>query len=127
MRLLRQAYRPFDRYKFECKIMNTPVAVVLSSGHLTFKGLEGPQPIVTWQVGQDAERANVSKIFRPPTQVWLTLIFISADSWRSRPPERALSRSPSIGTFWAISVRLPDMQIIDFARVGSRTPAAVDK
>jgi hypothetical protein len=40
---------------------------------------------------------------------------------------RALSRSPSIGTFWAISLRLPDMQIIDFARVGRPAPVAVDK
>jgi FixJ family two-component response regulator len=40
---------------------------------------------------------------------------------------RALSRSPGIATFWAISVRLPDMQIIDFARVDRRTPGAVDK
>jgi hypothetical protein len=39
----------------------------------------------------------------------------------------ALSRSPSIGTFWAISLGLPDMQIIDFARVGRPTPVAVDK
>jgi len=39
----------------------------------------------------------------------------------------ALSRSPSIGAFWAISVRLPDMQIIDFARVARPTPCAVDK
>ena len=39
----------------------------------------------------------------------------------------ALSRSPGIATFWAISVRLPDMQIIDFARVDRRTPGAVDK
>jgi hypothetical protein len=39
----------------------------------------------------------------------------------------ALSRLPSIGTFWAISLGLPDMQIIDFARVGRPTPVAVDK
>jgi hypothetical protein len=31
--------------------------------------------------------------------------------------QRALSRSPSISTFWSISVRLPDTQIMDFARV----------
>ena len=40
---------------------------------------------------------------------------------------RALSRSSSIGTFWSIPVRLPDTQIIDFARVSRRTPGAVDK
>jgi hypothetical protein len=39
----------------------------------------------------------------------------------------ALSRSPSIGTFWAISVRLRDKQIIDFARAGQPTSGAVDK
>jgi hypothetical protein len=41
--------------------------------------------------------------------------------------DEALSHSPSIGAFWAISVRLPEMQIIDFARVSRRTPGAVDK
>ena len=30
----------------------------------------------------------------------------------------ALSRSPSIGPFWVISVPQSDMQIIDFARGG---------
>jgi hypothetical protein len=30
-------------------------------------------------------------------------------------PPPAFSRSPSIGTFWAISVPPPDRQIIDFA------------
>jgi hypothetical protein len=39
----------------------------------------------------------------------------------------ALSRSPGIATFWAISVQLPDMKIIDFARVCRRTPGAVDR
>jgi hypothetical protein len=39
----------------------------------------------------------------------------------------ALSRSPSIGTFWAISVRLPDPQIIDFAHLSRRAPGAFDK
>ena len=37
----------------------------------------------------------------------------------------ALSHSPSIGAFWAISIRPPDTQIIDFARVN--TSGAVDK
>ena len=38
-----------------------------------------------------------------------------------------IARPPSIGTFWAISVRLPDLQIIDFAHLGRRTPGAFDK
>ena len=39
----------------------------------------------------------------------------------------ALSRSSSIGTFWAISVRPPDPQIIDFAHLSGPTPGALDK
>jgi hypothetical protein len=39
----------------------------------------------------------------------------------------ALSRSPGIATFWTISGQLPDMQIIDFARVSRRRPSAVDR
>ena len=41
--------------------------------------------------------------------------------------EEALSRSRSIGTFWAISVQLPDPQIIDLlTRAGGRL-GALDK
>jgi hypothetical protein len=40
----------------------------------------------------------------------------------------ALSRSSSIGTFWAISVRPPDPQIIiDFAHLSGPEPGAIDK
>ena len=39
----------------------------------------------------------------------------------------ALSRSRIIGTFWAISVRLPDLQIIVFAHPSRRTLGALDK
>jgi hypothetical protein len=39
----------------------------------------------------------------------------------------ALSRSSSIGTFWAISVRPPDPQIIDFADLSGPAPGAIDK
>jgi hypothetical protein len=35
--------------------------------------------------------------------------------------------SPSIGAFWAISVRLLDPQIIDFAHLSPLTPGALDK
>ena len=52
---------------------------------------------------------------------------LSARGWNVRALRRALSRSPSIGAFWSISVRQPDTQIIDFARVSRRTPGAVDK
>ena len=39
----------------------------------------------------------------------------------------ALSRPPSVGTFWAISVRLPDLHIIDFADLSRRTPGVFGK
>jgi hypothetical protein len=39
----------------------------------------------------------------------------------------ALSRSSSIGTFWAISARAPDPQIIDFAHLSGPAPGAIDK
>jgi hypothetical protein len=35
--------------------------------------------------------------------------------------------SLSVGAFWAISVRLPDPQIIDFAHLSPLTPGALDK
>jgi hypothetical protein len=38
-----------------------------------------------------------------------------------------LSRSRDIGTFWGISVRLLDPQIIDFAHLSRRTPGTLDK
>jgi hypothetical protein len=36
----------------------------------------------------------------------------------------ALSRTSSIGAFWAISVRLPDPQIIDFPHLSGRCDPA---
>jgi hypothetical protein len=36
-------------------------------------------------------------------------------------------RRARIGTLWAISVRLPDMQIIDFALMGRRAGDTVDE
>ena len=45
--------------------------------------------------------------------------FASAQG-NERPLRAALSRPPSIGTFWAIAVLLPDPQIIDFAHLRAR-------
>jgi Putative peptidoglycan binding domain len=46
---------------------------------------------------------------------------------RIKQYQRHCHSSLSIGAFWAISVRLPDPQIIDFVHPSRRTPGALDK